>query len=217
MGFLWSQLFARLPYPTGDYSGKTIIITGSNTGLGKEAARHYARLGASRLILAARDEAKGHEAKADIVATTHCSANVVQMTAEDNETQVTVNLVAPFYLLAKLRQLLALRHTTTQSQQQQQAVAVDPGLCWSDLARKATSWAFWLVLARSAEVGSRTLVHAGGQGGAPRFHGQYPVDCRVGAPSEVCTGEGSGELQRRVWEELMVKLEAVQPGVTRNF
>ncbi|KAI0153994.1 hypothetical protein BJ166DRAFT_595115 [Pestalotiopsis sp. NC0098] len=68
MNFLRSQLIEtrKLPYPKGSYSGQTIIITGSNTGLGKEAARHYARLGAKRLILAVRSLEKGNAAKREI-------------------------------------------------------------------------------------------------------------------------------------------------------
>lgn len=64
--FLYSQLIKRLPYPTGSYAGQTIIITGSNVGLGKEAARHFSRLGAKRLILAVRSLDKGQNAKEDI-------------------------------------------------------------------------------------------------------------------------------------------------------
>jgi retinol dehydrogenase-12 len=41
------QQFTSLPYPTQNFTGKTVIVTGSNTGLGKEAARHIARLGAA--------------------------------------------------------------------------------------------------------------------------------------------------------------------------
>lgn len=35
MGFIHSQLIAtrRLPVPSGSYAGKTIVITGSNTGM----------------------------------------------------------------------------------------------------------------------------------------------------------------------------------------
>ncbi|EKG19775.1 Short-chain dehydrogenase/reductase SDR [Macrophomina phaseolina MS6] len=65
-GFLRSQVLLRLPEPTGSYAGKTIIVTGSNVGLGKEAARHFARLGASTVILAVRSLDKGNAAKADI-------------------------------------------------------------------------------------------------------------------------------------------------------
>ena len=68
MGFFYSQLIKTLPRPTGSYAGKTIIVTGGSAGLGKEAARHYARLGASRLILAVRNKEKGNMAKNDILA-----------------------------------------------------------------------------------------------------------------------------------------------------
>lgn len=78
MSFLYSQLVKKLPYPTGSNQGK-IIITGSNTGLGKEAARHYARLGTSHLILAVRDIEKGFEAKKDIEATTNCKVDCIQV------------------------------------------------------------------------------------------------------------------------------------------
>lgn len=47
-------------------SGKTIIVTGANTGLGKEAARHFVRLGAAKVILGCRSTSKGEEAKRDI-------------------------------------------------------------------------------------------------------------------------------------------------------
>ncbi|KAK9367901.1 hypothetical protein V1509DRAFT_658928 [Lipomyces kononenkoae] len=112
-----------MPYPTGDLSDKTVIATGSNVGLGKGAARHFARLGASRLILAGNLD-KGGPAKEDIEATTN--KNVIQFagrvesdldrvdifvanagvapskygTAEDNEEMITVNVFSTFLLLA---------------------------------------------------------------------------------------------------------------------
>lgn len=70
MGFIYSQLFASLPSPTIDYTGKTVIVTGSNVGLGKEAARHFTRLGASKVILAVRSIEKGEAAKHDIESST---------------------------------------------------------------------------------------------------------------------------------------------------
>ncbi|KAF3043299.1 hypothetical protein E8E11_006681 [Didymella keratinophila] len=70
MGFIYSQFFASLPSPTYDYKGKTVIVTGSNVGLGKEAARHFTRLGASIVILAVRSIEKGEAAKRDIESST---------------------------------------------------------------------------------------------------------------------------------------------------
>ncbi|EHK24808.1 uncharacterized protein TRIVIDRAFT_146040 [Trichoderma virens Gv29-8] len=43
-------------------SGKTIIITGGNAGLGYDAARQFLTLGASRVILACRSITRGQEA-----------------------------------------------------------------------------------------------------------------------------------------------------------
>ena len=53
--------FADIP----DQSGKTAIVTGSNTGIGLEIARGLARKGA-RVILACRDGDKAREAEEDI-------------------------------------------------------------------------------------------------------------------------------------------------------
>ena len=94
MGILYSQLFKWLPYPTGSYAGKTIVVTGSNTGLGKEAARHYVRLGVSRLILAVRSLDKGYAAKDDIEATTNCAKNVIQVWQLDMASYASVQKFA---------------------------------------------------------------------------------------------------------------------------
>ncbi|KAI8263553.1 Short chain dehydrogenase atnD [Colletotrichum sp. SAR 10_77] len=60
--FLQSQLFTEVPVPTKDFTGQTIIVTGSNTGLGLEAARHFILLEAAKVILAVRSIPKGKEA-----------------------------------------------------------------------------------------------------------------------------------------------------------
>lgn len=64
------QLTTKPPYPAFDFSGKTIIVTGANIGLGKEVVQHFVRLKAERIIMAVRSIAKGEAAKADIEAET---------------------------------------------------------------------------------------------------------------------------------------------------
>lgn len=50
-----------------DLTGRTVIISGSNIGLGLEAARHFARMNPEKLILAVRTLSKGEDAKAEII------------------------------------------------------------------------------------------------------------------------------------------------------
>ncbi|PGH09699.1 hypothetical protein AJ80_07651 [Polytolypa hystricis UAMH7299] len=51
----------RIPKGTS-LSGKTVIVTGGNTGLGFEAARQFLTLNAARVIITARSRSKGAEA-----------------------------------------------------------------------------------------------------------------------------------------------------------
>lgn len=310
MGFLYSQFFVRPPYPTGSYTGKTVIITGSNVGLGKEAARHFARLGVSKLILGVRNLDKGHDAKHDIEATTKCRKDVIQVwkidmssyesvkkfaakveaeldrvdifianagvarlkygIVEDNEENITINVVSTFllaalvmpklkasaakyktrptfsitssevhghtkfpqqnapdgeifatvnakrtvekdfeeqYPISKLLQVYGVRALAEKRPADKFPVTINclnPGLCHSELGRDAPTWGFWfikLVLARSTEVGSRTLVHAGSLGADS--HGQYISDCQIEEPASVATIRGGKVAQDRVWAELI--------------
>jgi NAD(P)-dependent dehydrogenase (short-subunit alcohol dehydrogenase family) len=322
MGFLYSQFFKTPPYPKGNFRGKTVIVTGSNVGLGKEAARHYARMGASKLILAVRSLDKGQAAKEDIVRTTgHQNTHVWKLDMSDygsvksfakragveldrvdifianagvvrseyhevngHEEGTAVNVIATTLLMAnmmpKMRDTAARFHTrptftvtgsaayehttfpqrsapdgailTTLSDRETcakywsqqypvsklvqllvvRAIAdhhpasefpvtiniVNPGLCHSELAREANSWGFWLfqlIVARSTEVGSRTLVHAGASG--VETHGKYLSDCMIEEPSALVTDAAGKESQERIAAEVVKAIEAIQPGVSKNF
>ncbi|KAJ0339263.1 hypothetical protein COL922a_004648 [Colletotrichum nupharicola] len=290
MGFFHSQLFARLPYPTGSSAGKTIVITGSNVGLGKEAARHYVRLGASKMILAVRNLDKGTAAKDDIESTTNCAKGVIEVwqldmssyasvqkfaarlssqlgrvdifhanagvahveykLMEDNEGQITVHVVSTFLLAALLLPKMketAAKYNTRQGKKDPNSLywpskllevfgvrsiaernpaagcpvtvnMVNPGYCRSELVRELDTWVVWVLntfMARSAEYGSRTLVHAGSAG--VESHGKYLSDCQIDQPSAFVRSAEGKVTQDRVWVELMGKLEAIKPGVTRNF
>jgi len=94
MGFIYSQLFVKPTYPTTSCAGQTIIVTGSNVGLGKEAARHLARLGASKLILAVRNTKAGEAAKHDIESTTRCSPEVIEVWPLDLSSYASVKAFA---------------------------------------------------------------------------------------------------------------------------
>ena len=93
-----------------------------------------------------------------------------------------------------------------------------PGLCHSELTREVRSswrwWAYKLLLARSAEQGSRTLVAAASAG--PESHGAYMQHGVVndGALSEFVRSPEGEQAQKKVWKELAAILEEAQPGVT---
>ncbi|KAH7088366.1 hypothetical protein FB567DRAFT_628096 [Paraphoma chrysanthemicola] len=54
--------------PNVTFAGKTVLVTGANTGLGFEAAVKYAQKGCAKLILAVRSREKGDVAKTAILA-----------------------------------------------------------------------------------------------------------------------------------------------------
>jgi retinol dehydrogenase 12 len=330
--FLWSQLITRLPYPETSFNDQVIIVTGSNVGLGFEAARHFARLNAAKVILAVRSVDKGNAAKQAIEESTGRANNVVEVwpldlssyesvkafahkaaslprldilvenagistteyaRAEDNESTITVNVIATYLLalllLPKLREtgqhynntpraphlvivssevhhftsfpeksaargaiLTTLNDQATANMPDRYNVSkllevfftrelaarspppsststgkrggvvinfLNPGLCHSELARNL-GWGLWLMkalLARTTEAGSRTLVHAAAAG--EPSHGQYLSSCQVGEVAPLVRRdreEEGGVLQTRVWDEVMAKLEAIEPGIGRN-
>jgi retinol dehydrogenase 12 len=52
-----------LPETVVDLTGRTVIVTGSNVGLGFEAAKRFYDMNPARLILAVRTISKGEEAR----------------------------------------------------------------------------------------------------------------------------------------------------------
>ena len=81
-------------------------------------------------------------------------------------------------------------------------------------AMKAFEW----TMARSSEEGARNLVLAAAAGKADQsWHGQYISDGKVKPVSKFVQSEAGKKQQKRVWEELSVILEKIQPGVTKNF
>jgi retinol dehydrogenase-12 len=90
---LKSQYFSTIPYPTHDFTGQYVIVTGANTGLGLEAARHFTRLNAAKVIIACRTISKGEAAKASIEESTK-RAGVVEVWPLDLNSYASVCALA---------------------------------------------------------------------------------------------------------------------------
>ncbi|RAK97093.1 retinol dehydrogenase 12 [Aspergillus ibericus CBS 121593] len=80
--FFKRQLFGEPPVVSRtdvDLSGKTAIVTGSNTGLGFECNKQLLDLGLSRLIIAVRSESKGEEARKELLAARRSETVVIEV------------------------------------------------------------------------------------------------------------------------------------------
>lgn len=95
---------------------------------------------------------------------------------------------------------------------------VAPGLCSTGLGRDARTFtkimhsAIKAMMARSAEVGSRTILH--GLVAGEESHGKLLSGCKIKeywVPEWVSDEEGQ-RLQKKIWKELVDRLEGVQPG-----
>jgi len=88
--FVYRQFIHSPPPPTESFKGKTVIVTGSNVGLGHEACRWLVRLEAAQVIIACRNVEKGKAAAKDIQATTHCSADILKVWQLDMSSYASV-------------------------------------------------------------------------------------------------------------------------------
>ena len=75
---------------TTSFANKTILITGSNTGLGLHAARQFLSLSASRVILAVRSTAKGEAARAQLEAQTGCGKDAIAVVSLDMNSYASI-------------------------------------------------------------------------------------------------------------------------------
>lgn len=93
---LFSNLFISLPVPQGnaDLPKQTMIITGSNVGLGLETSRHLLRLGLGKLIMGVRSPTKGEAAKKELLSSTGRDATCIEVWSVDMDSYESVKAFA---------------------------------------------------------------------------------------------------------------------------
>ncbi|KAK8134467.1 Short-chain dehydrogenase/reductase SDR [Apiospora sp. TS-2023a] len=197
-----SKLFVKLPVPEAgpDISEQVFIVTGANGGLGFESSLHLSRLGVGKLILGVRSLTKGEDAKRKIINLTGQSPSTVELLV-----------------------LFAVRELAERSSVTGKGDSIintpNPSFCTSNLAHEsADSRAFKVfekVMARSAEEGSRVLVH--GLLVGPETNGQYLSNCQVETPRSQVTGKWGQRVQKKLVDELLERLNNIQPGIISDL
>ncbi|OAP56877.1 hypothetical protein AYL99_08989 [Fonsecaea erecta] len=89
--------------PRTSFSGKTVLVTGANIGLGLEAAVKFATLGASRLVLGVRSIQRGEAAKEEICRRAGYKSADIQLYPLDMSTFGSVNSFAEKVCTAESR------------------------------------------------------------------------------------------------------------------
>lgn len=89
-----SNIFVSLPEPSGDLRHQTVIVTGSNTGLGFEASRHLLRLGVEKLIMGVRTPQKGETAKRELLTSTKREESSIEVWPLDMDSYASVKQFA---------------------------------------------------------------------------------------------------------------------------
>jgi retinol dehydrogenase 12 len=98
------------------------------------------------------------------------------------------------------------------------ASLLNPGFVNTSIMRNNSSRVFGAIFpiyrkmtARTPEEGARTLVWAAY--GGPETHGKYLDDCVVGKVSPYIVSEKGAATQKKLWAELSLKLDKIEPGV----
>ncbi|KAK7045047.1 hypothetical protein R3P38DRAFT_2882282 [Favolaschia claudopus] len=71
--FIQDQWTTQPPVLQKDLNGQTVIVLGASTGLGFEAAKHFASMKPGRLILCCRSQSRGQTALEKIIEATGCA------------------------------------------------------------------------------------------------------------------------------------------------
>lgn len=178
-----------------------------------------------------RDTACEHNVRPSLVVISsgvHAWPKFEERNAPDGQILATLNdkektNMAERYPVTKLLEVLFVRELCARIAEKHPGAPeviinlVNPGLCHSALARNA-GWGLAVAkffLARSSEVGSRTEIHALIDAGKAS-HGGYLSNCELDEVSPFVQSKEGEIVAKRVYKEVMDKLEKIHPGVSAN-
>ncbi|XP_011909274.1 PREDICTED: retinol dehydrogenase 12 isoform X2 [Cercocebus atys] len=178
--------------------GKVVVITGANTGIGKETARELASRGA-RVYIACRDVLKGESAASEIRVDTKNSQVLVRkldlsdtksirafaeaFLAEEKQLHILINnagvMMCPYSKTADgFETHLGVNHLGTGVT----TYAVHPGVVRSELVRHSSLlcllWRLFSPFVKTAREGAQTSLHCALAEGLEPLSGKYFSDCK---------------------------------------
>ncbi|KAL6857357.1 hypothetical protein J3F83DRAFT_751378 [Trichoderma novae-zelandiae] len=126
------------------------------------------------------------------------------------------------YPLSKLLVIYAVRETAERSKSSNKGRFIlntpNPSWCKSDLGKEMETAGYKMaekLLARTAEEGSRTLVH--GLLTDETSHGHYLTNCHVQVPAKHVTNQWGQRVQKKLFDELLAKLDSISPDIVSSF
>ncbi|CAG1964779.1 unnamed protein product [Fusarium graminearum] len=201
--FLDGQIFGRTTLPDVDLSGRTIIVTGANTGLGLEAAKHIAKFKASKLILACQNIEKASKAASIIydetkfweldLAKYESTVSFAKRLSKDlsrlDGFLANAGVEVKEFELADNLELVRSKKKTLPE------LVLMPLIGWS------------------AEYGSRTLVYALTAGN--ETHCCYISESQIKQESSFIQSEKGRDLEEGLWDNLIERLGEIEPDVLK--
>ncbi|KAL7976094.1 hypothetical protein Chor_009772 [Crotalus horridus] len=205
--------------------GKTVLITGANTGIGKATAVDLARRGA-RVILGCRDKARGESAVCDIRRESGNSEVILMIL--DLANLNSVRAFAQTFLKSEPRLDILINNAVEGMWQALQSYSnsklanilhtlelanrlegtnvtcyvVHPGVVKTEISRYHPRWlsgSIWFVklFFRNCDSGAQTTIYCATEEGIERLSGRYFVDCQPKVPSPQARDD---QLAKKLWE-----------------
>ncbi|XP_037549857.1 retinol dehydrogenase 12 [Nematolebias whitei] len=198
--------------------GRTVIITGANTGIGKETARDLARRGA-RIIMACRDLERAEEARDDILEDTGNENVVIRkldlsdtksirafadlINREEKQVNILINnagiMMCPHSkTLDGFEMQLGVNHLGSGVS----VFSLHPGVVQSDLWRHQhqciqVAVKIFRIFTKTTVEGAQTTIFCAVEPGLETMSGGYFSDC---APARCSRSAADHDLAQKLWE-----------------
>jgi len=137
----------------------------------------------------------------------------------------TSSVMQDRYNLSKLLEVMFVRELSSRLPNPTMVAisAINPGLCSSNLTRSIASTALLklavntlnALMARTPEMGSRTLVHPAIMPGERERHGHFLSSCEVTEESDYILGSEGKEVSKSLWNETIKILGDIDPRVNK--